>query len=214
VYADVLQAYTASIQRIFLFAVPVAAAAFVLTWFLREVPLRKTAGAADLAEGLGAASAQRSSVAEIERALLRLADGDLCRADYARMAELSGLGLPAGSCWVLARLAKRGPLAGADLAREAGGSVEQGRPYTDRLVQAGYCRRDADTLYLTDAGLAAADRLFAARREGLERLLGEWSPDQHADLAQMLDKLSRALLGEDADRRLIAAAPREAQADS
>jgi hypothetical protein len=35
-----------------------------------------------------------------------------------------------------------------------------------------------------------------------ERLLDGWSPDQHADLAQMLDRLSRPLLGEDADRRV------------
>ena len=41
------------------------------------------------------------------------------------------------------------------------------------------------------------------RREGLERLLADWSPEQHADLANMLDRLSHALLGEAADRRLI-----------
>jgi DNA-binding MarR family transcriptional regulator len=70
-------------------------------------------------------------------------------------------------------------------------------------VQAGYVRRDDGMLDLTAAGSAAADRLFAARREGLERLLSGWSPEQHADLAQMLDKLSRSLLGDDADERLI-----------
>jgi DNA-binding MarR family transcriptional regulator len=64
--------------------------------------------------------------------------------------------------------------------------------------------RDAGVLILTPAGSAAADRVFAARREGLERLLDGWSPEQHADLAQMLDRLSRALVGEDADRRLLA----------
>ena len=56
---------------------------------------------------------------------------------------------------------------------------------------------------IDDSQSAAADRLFAARREGLERLLADWSPEQHADLATMLDRLSRALLGEDADRGLI-----------
>ncbi len=200
----VLHAYTLSFHTVFLAAVPVAAAAFVLTWFLREVPLRTTSGAPDLGEGLGAGPAERSSAAEIERALLRLADTDLRKQGYIRLAELCGLGLPAGSCWVLARLAKRGGrVDGSDLAREAGVSVEHGRPYVDKLVQAGYVRRDDDTLALTPAGTAAAGRLFAAGRDGLERLLSDWSPEQHADLAAMLDKLSRALLGESADEHVI-----------
>ena len=205
--AAVLHSYADSIDRIFLFALPVAAVAFVLSWFLREVPLRQTAGAADLSEGLGAGSAQRTSVQEIERALLRLADGDMRHQGYERIAQLAGIGVPGGSCWVLARLAKHGNVAGVDLAREAGVSVEYGRPYVDKLVEKGMVRREDGILVLTPAGGAAADRVCAARREGLERLLSGWSPEQHADLAQMLDRLSVALVGEDADRRVIARAP-------
>jgi predicted MFS family arabinose efflux permease/DNA-binding MarR family transcriptional regulator len=203
--ADVLHAYVVCFHAVFLGAVPVALAAFVLTWFLREVPLRSTATeASDIAEGLGGAPAERSSAEELERALLRLADVDLRRQGYARLAEACGLGLPAGSCWVLARLAKRGGRqVGADLAHEAGVTLEHGRPYVDKLVDAGYVRRDDGVLVLTPDGSAAADRLFAAGREGLERLLAGWSPEQYTDLARMLDKLSRALLGENADERLI-----------
>ncbi len=203
-HADVLHGYALAIDRVFLLAVPVALIGFAASWFLREVPLRRTAGAADIGEALGAVSAERSSVAEIERALLRLADGDLRRRGYAKMAELSGLGLPGGSCWVLARLAKHGQVVGADLAREAGVSIERGRPYVDALVSAGYCERDGELLQLTPAGSAAADRFCAATREGLEQLLSDWSPEQHADLVAMLDRLSHALIGEPADRHLIA----------
>jgi DNA-binding MarR family transcriptional regulator len=201
---DILHAYVLSFHTVFLVAVPVAAATFVLTWFLREVPLRATSGASDIGEGIGAASAQRSSAAELERALLRLADVDLRREGYTRLAQLCGLGLPAGSCWILARLAKRGSAAGADLAREAGVTVEHGRPYADKLVEAGYVRRDDGRLELTPEGSVAANRLFAAGRDGLARLLSDWSPEQHADMAKMLDTLSRALLGENADEHLIA----------
>ncbi|MBO0838986.1 MAG: EmrB/QacA family drug resistance transporter, partial [Actinobacteria bacterium] len=165
--------------------------------------LRKTAGAADLGEGLGATSAERSSVGEIERALLRLADRDMRRRGYERIAELAGLGVPGGSCWVLARLARFGDVAGAALAREAGVSIQHGRPYVDILVSRGMVRRDDGMLRLTPAGSAAADQVFRARRQGLEQLLADWSPEQHADLASMLDRLSRALLGDDADRRVV-----------
>jgi len=199
----VLHAYSSAIDRVFLYAVPVALAAFVISWFLREVPLRSTAGAADLGEGIGAASAERSSIAELERALLRLADADLRKRGYDRLADLCGLELPGGSCWVLARLAKQGSVAGVELAREAGVSLETGRPYVDKLVQAGFANRVDGTLELTTAGQGAADRVFEARRQGLEKMLAGWSPEQHADLAHLLDRLSRELLGEDADRHLI-----------
>ena len=202
-HAAVLHAYAQAIDRIFLVATPVAAVAFVLSWFLREVPLRQTAGAADLGEGLGAVPAERSSCDELERALLRLADVDMRRRGYERIAEQSGLGLLGGSCWVLARLANHGDTASIDMAKAAGVTVLQGKPYVDKLVERGMVQRVDGVLRLTPAGTAAADRVFAARREGLERLLAGWSPEQHADLARMLDRLSHALLGDDADRRVV-----------
>ena len=200
----VIHAYTLALQPVFLIAVPLALVAFVLAWFLREVPLRAAAaGAADIGEGLGATGPGRSSVDEVERALSRLAGADIRRRGYERLAVLAGLDLPAGSCWVLTRLAKRGPIAGAELAEMAGVSVDHGKPYVDRLVAEGMVVRDNGMLRLTPAGHAAADRLFAARREGLRELLADWSPEQHAELADMLNKLSRAVLGENADRHLI-----------
>jgi EmrB/QacA subfamily drug resistance transporter len=204
VHTAVLHVYASSIDQIFLSVVPVALVAFVLSWFLREVPLRQTAGAADLGEGLGAAPTERSSCEEIERALLRLAGSDMRKLGYKRLAEDCGLGLPAGSCWVLARLAKEGDTRGIDLAHEAGVTVEAGRPYVDMLTERGLVQRLDGVLAITPAGTAAADCLFATKREGLAKILAGWSPEQHADLERMLNRLSEALLGEDADRRVIA----------
>jgi DNA-binding MarR family transcriptional regulator len=187
--------------------VPVALVAFVLSWFLREVPLRQAVGAAanpaDVADGLGATSAERSSSDELERALVFLSSADLRRRGYERMAQMSGLDLPAGSCWVLTHLAKRDRVPGQELAREAGVTMEQGRPYVDLLVQRGMVTRENGVLHITDAGRAAADRLFAARHDLLESLVADWSPEQHAEVAELLGRLSRALLGEDADRGVL-----------
>jgi EmrB/QacA subfamily drug resistance transporter len=200
---SVRHAYASSLDRVFLYAVPVALVAFVLSWFLREVPLRRTASAPDLGEGIGAGSTQRTSVEELERALLRLADTDLRKRGYDRLADLCGLELPGGSCWVLARLAKHGRAAGVELAKEAGVTVATGRPYVDKLVEAGFVNRVDGTLELTTTGHVAADQVFEARRQGLEQMLSGWSPQEHADLGQMLTRLSRDLLGEDADRHLL-----------
>jgi DNA-binding MarR family transcriptional regulator len=181
VRADVQHAFSLALHPVFLAAIPVALVAFVLSWFLREVPLRAVTRTANLGEGLGAASSQRSSVDEVD--------------------------LPPGSCWILTRLAKQGAVPGDELARQANVSVDYGRPFVDRLVSEGMVVRSNGTLLLTDTGHGAADRLFAARREGLRELLADWSPDEYAELGELLTKLSRALLGDDADRNLINAEP-------
>jgi EmrB/QacA subfamily drug resistance transporter len=216
--SDVLHAFSLSMQTVFLAAVPVALAAFALSWFLREVPLRAAVGAAanpvDVADGLGAASAHRSSAGELERALVQLSGTDLRRRGYERMARMAGLDLPAGSCWVLTHLAKRPPVDRRELAREAGVTVEYGKPFVDRLVEAGMVRRDGDTLALTGPGGAAADRLFAAKRDLLHQLTAGWSPEQNQEVAELLSRLARALLGEETDKHLAAAGPARAGASS
>jgi DNA-binding MarR family transcriptional regulator len=107
---------------------------------------------------------------------------------------------------VLTRLARFGDTAGVELASQAGVSVEHGRPYVDRLVDRGLVQRFDGMLRLTPAGSAAADQVCGVVREGLGHLLSDWSPEQHADLAHMLDKLSHALVGDDADRRQFSGA--------
>jgi len=206
VRADVQHAFALALHPVFLFAIPVALVAFVLSWFLREVPLRTTSSVG-IGEGLGAAPPERSSVDEVERSLTRLGSADLRRRGYERLTAMAGLDLPAGSSWILTRLAKQGRVAGEELARQANVTVDYGRPYVDRLVSEGMVVRSDGTLVLTDSGRAAADRLFTARREGLRELLADWSPEEYAELGELLTKLSRALLGENADRHLINAEP-------
>jgi EmrB/QacA subfamily drug resistance transporter len=203
---DVQHAYSLALHPVFLYALPVALVAFVLSWFLREVPLRAT-NSVGIGEGLGAAPTARTSVDEVERSMSRLAGADLRRRGYERLTEMAGLDLPAGSSWILTRLAKQGSVAGEDLARQANVTVDYGRPYVDRLVSGGLVTRSNGRLVLTESGHQAADRLFAARREGLRELLADWSPDEYAELGELLTKLSRAVLGEDADRHLIHSEP-------
>jgi EmrB/QacA subfamily drug resistance transporter len=206
IQAAVRHAYSLALHPVFLFAIPVALVAFVLSWFLREVPLRTTSSVG-IGEGLGATPPGRSSVDEVERSLTRLGGEDLRRRGYERLTALAGLDLPAGSSWILTRLAKEGPVAGEKLAQQANVTTDYGRPYVDRLVSEGMVTRSNGTLVLTDSGHEAADRLFAARREGLRELLADWSPEEYAELGELLTKLSRAMLGEDADRNLIRGEP-------
>jgi EmrB/QacA subfamily drug resistance transporter len=204
VTAKILHAYSQSIQNVFSWSVPVAIVAFALTWFLRENPLRATAKAPDLGEGLGGAPTARSSRHEIERALSRLMARDVRARDmYARLGTLAGVDMPPGSVWALCRIAKDGSVEGADLAERAGVTAEQGRPYTDRLVTAGLAARSDGTLRITDSGRVVADRLFETRRTALERLLTGWHPGDHPELTDLLQKLAQDSLGNADDHVLV-----------
>jgi DNA-binding MarR family transcriptional regulator len=215
---DILHAYSLALHPVFLASVPIAGVAFVLAWFLREVPLRTTAGerttaeekarssasAADLGEGLGGVPTQRSSTQEAERMLTRLSATEMRRFGYAKLARAAGLDLSGGACWILAKLARQGATSGPELAAQAGVTVEEGHPSAEQLVTRGLITRsDEGVLALTPAGDETAEKLFTIQREKLEGLLAGWSPEQHAELDQVLAKLSRAILGADADRHLI-----------
>ncbi|HEX2313454.1 MAG TPA: MDR family MFS transporter [Thermomonospora sp.] len=201
-----LDVYSEAVQFVFRWAAPVAVLGFALALFLREVPLRGEAESEpDLGEGLGAAPTFRTSREEAEGRLSRLMMRDACAKEmYARLAHTAGVHLPAGSIWALCRIAVDGTVSGRDLAQRAGVSVERGRPFVDRLVRAGYVVRRDGRLEITDAGRATADRLFAARREGLARLVAGWHPEDHPELAELLTALSRDSLG--APRELTARA--------
>jgi EmrB/QacA subfamily drug resistance transporter len=214
----ILHAYSLALHPVFLTAVPVAVVAFILAWFLREVPLRTAAGeqtpeaqtlhnaasAADLGEAMGAAPTIRTSAQEVERVLSRLSATDLRRFGYARLARSAGLDLPGGACWILTMLAKQGATPGQELAKQAGVTVEEGHPNAQILVDRGLISRTDGVLALTPPGAQTAERLFTAKHDWLESQLAGWSPEQHTELDHVLTKLSRAMLGEDADAHLAA----------
>jgi DNA-binding MarR family transcriptional regulator len=213
----ILRAYSDALHPVFLTAVPIALMAFVLSWFLREVPLRTAAGAAtretetlcsaasaaDLGEGLGGAPTYRSSADEAERVMSRLSGTELRRFGYAKLARAAGLDLPGGACWILGRLARQGATPGPELAKQAGVTMAEGHPNAQLLVDRGLMTRTDGVLALTAPGQRTADKIVAAQHDWLERQLAGWSPDQHAELEHVLARLSRAVLGDESDRRLV-----------
>ncbi|WP_219418303.1 MDR family MFS transporter [Pseudonocardia nigra] len=98
VRAGYVEAYAASLQTVFLVAVPFALLAFALTWLLPEVPLHATTRANDPGETFGAPG-QRTSVQEVERKLFLLARRENRAELYRRLAARAGVDLgraPAG----------------------------------------------------------------------------------------------------------------------
>ena len=133
----------------------------------------------------------------------RLSATDLRRFGYAKIAREAGLELPGGACWVLTRLARQGATPGPELARQAGVTAEEGHPVAEHLISESLITRTDGVLALTGDGERTADKLFAAQCNYLEKLLGGWSPERHAELLHILTKLSRAILGDEADRHAL-----------
>ncbi len=216
------QAYASSLHTVFLVAVPIAAVAFGLSWLLKEVPLRQTSKAPNPAQTLAptAAPAACTSVDEIGRALSVLASGQPRQRIYERLASRAGVTIDAAGCWMLYRIHEHpgdgvaalseqldfpedtvrlllGNLAGRGLVVSANGMAAASRPRDGVPGTLGTpagppINADAPVV-LTPAGEAAAEQLVTARYDAVADLVQDWNPEQHAELAALLQKLARHL---------------------
>ncbi|WP_079008154.1 MFS transporter [Streptomyces sp. XY431] len=197
----VYHAYAESITRVFLYAVPVAVVAFVLSLFLREQKLRTTVTAPDLSESIGLNPVERSSLDEISRALSVLGTREARRDLFRRITATAGLDLKPASSWLLLQMYHHGSVEPAELAerRIVPFSVveEAVREVEGRGLAA---RTGGLPLRLTEPGEAAAVQLVAARRAQLAELLGDWDEKQFDDLAELLTRLASTLCADERDR--------------
>jgi EmrB/QacA subfamily drug resistance transporter len=207
-----ISGYDQALHTVFLFAAPVGALAFGLTFLLKEVPLRDTARAVDRADSTAptAVPAVRDSAQEMERALLTLL-GREHRADiYRGLAAAADVHVSPRGCWLLYRVADNAPITEAALARLLGITSADLRARLTELLAAGYVTvagtdPDGDgsrvgaggEVALTPPGEQAADRLNAARDAGTGRLLTGWAPERHPELRQLLGLITRKLVATD-----------------
>ncbi len=198
----VVHAYADAIQTVFLVAAPVAAFAFLISWLLPELKLRKTLAAVDPGQTFGM-PAERSSAQELERGLGVLAAREDRVALYRRIAAQAGLsGLrPAASC-LLARIAGHSGVTRAELAEQIGTSSANLAPSLDQLADQELVTIEPSThvLNLTANGRSALERLRRAREDRLRELVDDWSPEQEAELDVRLKALARDCIDQDAAR--------------
>jgi EmrB/QacA subfamily drug resistance transporter len=211
-YTKYIDAVTHAIQIVFLVAVPISFVAFLLSFLLPEVELRKTVQTVDVGEVNGMPD-PRSSLREMELALTRLSDRENRVELYQTLAQRAGIDLPPRSVWLLYRLADQPACTVNDVARRLKVDADLIQPGVDGLLTAGMIeerRRGAECdLSLTKAGTAALDKLTEARRAGLTELLEGWNPEEHPEIIQMVKDLAHSLLAD--DKRLVAdAMPRVA----
>lgn len=186
--------FALGVHTVFLTAVPIALVAFVLTLFLREVPLRGATRSAELGEATGLPTF-RTSLGEIERALTMLTSRQNLWDRYDVVIARAGVPITVPQAYGLFRLCHSGPVHEEQAARRLGRPLAELRPRIDELVAAGWAARSpSGVLELTGAGGEIVRRLSDARTDILARQLAGWSPDQHADLLAMLHRLAENTL--------------------
>ncbi len=209
VQAQAIHAYALSLSTVFLVAVPIAALAFVLSWLLPEVRLRTTTQASDVGHTFAMPTA-RSSQQEIERALHVLASRDSLEQIYRRLAARAGVELDPRSTWLLFRLQEQAPISEEGLAQRFQMPSDRLKPSIETLREQGLVTLVAAAdgqgegqLQLTSAGQETLKRLTTALHDNLSDLLDGWSPEQEAELATLLHKVTGNLLSEKNTRELI-----------
>ncbi|MEV5493049.1 MDR family MFS transporter [Streptomyces bobili] len=198
---QVLHAYASSITDVFLYAAPVALLGFVLSWFLKEDPLRGSVTAPDVTETLASNPVQRSSYDEVCRALSVLGTREGRREIYRTITARAGYDLLPAASWMLLRMKRYGSVEPGRLAERVPVPLpvilEGARQIEERRLAV----REGLDLVPTDEGREVAEHLSRAREESLAELLGDWwGPDRPTDLTQLVKELNAELCGSDREQ--------------
>lgn len=187
-----LDAYAHAIHVIFLAAVPVGLAAFLLAWLIPEVPLRTATDTADAGAAFAPPSG-RSSVEELRQLLWREVGRRDPRQAYGFLAALSTTGLSPAQCWMLSRVAhedRRTVQQMVDASRSAPDVV---RRVADELAGRGLVvvgEGDDPTVVVTPEGRRIVDQLVEEQRVALRRLIDQWPGSGEPEVSELVDDVA------------------------
>jgi len=189
-------AFAASLRPVFLTGAAIGVLAFVLSWLLPEVPLRKSVEAHGLGESF-AMPRPANSRRELERIVARLARREERWGVYQQLAARAGLDLAPPEIWLLVRLGEHPVMHAAPLARVLRTPPARLAALLQSLRRAALTERDnAHRIVLTERGRAALDQLRAARHDALAELLSGWSVTEHPEIGQLLERLAHEFADE------------------
>jgi MFS family permease len=200
IYAD---AFTASLDTVFLVATIVCAIGFVLTWLLPERPLRATVAASardagnEAGEAFARPQSEEAAAAHLYAALSSMADRDVQRAHIEKIVTRAGENMTPLAAWLLVQIEQRPETAPFDLARSQGIAPERSQAALEELRRRGLVtvpRPDSTHSELTTNGCQVLDRIVAARRAHLAELAEEWDPTHEDDAANYLRSAVRDLV--------------------
>lgn len=204
VSAPVIQAYSDSLHVVFLAAAPVGLVAFVLAFFLKEVPLRDTARAAapDLGDGFAMPEA-RTDDRELERAVATLFFRERRKVAPAIVSR-AGTELDEGGIWCLLQVHLRRRRGEAATLRAIGEYFGVPAPVLEpafnRLELTGHLRYSGGW-ELSPAGEEEFAKVVRAWHDWLADRLGDWGTGNRAELDAAIGRVAARLLDQSAEVR-------------
>ncbi|MEU9171191.1 MarR family transcriptional regulator [Streptomyces sp. NPDC048420] len=137
-----------------------------------------------------------ANVIEIERVLSRMTYLAGRARQHERLMAVAGLDLDRAAVAILRNIAASDPVRPGVLAVRLSVEASHVTRQLRQLEQGGYVVRVADPedrraqrVQLTDAGLAAVERIREASRRGVEVALADWAPDELEQLAALFRRL-------------------------
>ncbi|WP_284749686.1 MDR family MFS transporter [Amycolatopsis sp. RTGN1] len=205
VSAPVIQAYSDSLHVVFLAAAPVGLVAFVLAFFLKEVPLRDTARAAapDLGDGFAMPEA-RTDDRELERAVATLFFRERRKVAPA-IVERAGSDLDEGGIWCLLQVHLRERRGEKPTLKAIGEYFAVPAPVLEpafnRLELTGHLRYARDHWELTESGREEFAKVVRAWHDWLASRLGDWGTGNRAELDAAIGRVAARLLDQSTEVR-------------
>jgi MFS family permease len=197
----IVTAYADTIQIVFRYAIPIAVVAFIVSLFLKEVPLRglSRTGASDLGDGFGMPD-HSDSLQQLETALGRLMR-NAGRTELPAVRAGAGSALGISDAWCVGQVRLRLHLGlTATLASVAARTfvpAEVLKPAFDGAIAAGYLSGPMEDLNVTPLGAAESDKIVVAVKAWItERLAPEGGAEPGA-LDHALNHLARTIYADD-----------------
>ena len=192
VYLDV---FVAALHPVFLSATVIAAFGFLLTWFLKEIPL---AEGVERSESVGESFAMphdATSLEELRQIIARLGVRENRWETYRRIAQWADVPLAPDELWLLGRFRREAEAIPDGVKVQA--SAEASEAIAARLLGQGMLARGAGgALAITEAGRETHERIVAGYRAWLAQILARWSPEDHEEVRAMLNAMARELVAE------------------
>jgi MFS family permease len=184
--------FVQSLQPVFITASALAFLAFLLSFAIKEVPLRTSITTEPMNDPFQMPR-DATSLEELERIVARITARENRWSHYQRSAERLHIPLEPDEFWMLSRIGERdSPAARAELAKLIMADPQRSQIFS-RLAASGMARRTPDGSFeLTEHGASAYNRLIRQREDDLRHMLADWDRNEHPDVNAMMRNLAKS----------------------
>lgn len=185
--------FVSSLHPVFRTASLMAFLAFLLSFAIKEVPLRTTL-TTELPGDPLQMPRDATSLEELERIVSRVTAKENRWRVYEQSAKRLGIDLQPDEYWLLARVGEQGGRANKEELIQRLGAKELRQPRLfSRLREAGMAREaPGGFVDLTGEGSALYGRIVRQREAELKRMLADWDVNEHPDVLAMMKELAKS----------------------